>query len=220
MAKTKALLMDTYDTIEQETVRDLEEEFATINFYKAQKEDENFTTKLKKANIIYGVPGQEEIKKAQNLQWLQLESAGVDRYLDRDLYKNKDVILTNASGVYGLPISEHILSLILAFNRRLHLHITQKNDHVWQGHRVKKDFAGSVLGIIGLGDIGKALARRASALGCEILAVKNNPRQKPEYVKELSGPEGLNRVLKKSDFVVLALPLTEKTKKIIGQKEL
>ncbi|MFW5976618.1 MAG: D-2-hydroxyacid dehydrogenase [Bacillota bacterium] len=173
-----------------------------------------------KPEVIYGIPSREQLKKAANLKWLQLESAGADNFINKEIYPNKNIILTNSSGVYGLPIAEHVLSMILAFNKNIPQYVKQKQDKTWQGLEKNRDLYNSVVGIIGLGDIGNQIAKKSHALGSKVLAVKNTPENKPEYVEKLWGQEGINTLLQKSDYVVLALPLTEQTMGIIDEKRL
>jgi len=182
-------------------------------------ENKNFTEDdYRKADVIWGWPDSEKLKIAANLKWLQLGSAGVDRHVDSDLYQNK-VILTNASGVYGPPIAEHILGMILAFNRNIHIYIQQQINKKWQSKKNNKDFFDSTLAIIGLGDIGCNLARRAKQLGANVLAVKRTRLKKPDFVDELFGPDDLKEVLMSADYIALTLPLTDKTRGIISEKE-
>jgi phosphoglycerate dehydrogenase-like enzyme len=69
---------------------------------------------LGKAEIIFGWPKAEKLKEAKNLKWLHLLSAGANEYANKEIYYNKEIQLTNSSGVFGLPIAEHVFSMILA----------------------------------------------------------------------------------------------------------
>ncbi|GAB6137484.1 D-2-hydroxyacid dehydrogenase [Halanaerobaculum tunisiense] len=175
---------------------------------------------IQQAEVIFGWPKEEQLAEAKNLQWLHLPSAGASEFVDRDLYPNQDVILTNSSGVYGLPIAEHVFSLILAFNRNLPQYLEQQGKKEWQPLEVTKDLAKSQLGIIGLGDIGTQVAWRAHAWGARVVTVEKSVDQVPDYVDQAYDTTGLNQVLQESDYIVLALPITEETKGLIGTEEL
>lgn len=175
---------------------------------------------LAKAEIIFGLPKPAELIKAKNLKWLQLASAGADRYVDKNLYMNPDIILTNSSGVYGIPIAEHVFAMILSFNRNLQEYDLLKKEKRWHVIYEAREFYGSTVGVIGLGDIGQEVAKRAKALGARVLAVKRNLSDKPDYVDELYLTEDLDEVLKQSDYIVLTLPATHKTKGIISEERL
>lgn len=175
---------------------------------------------IEKAEIIFGWPNNRQIKQAKKLKWLHLPSAGADPFTDKELYCNKDIVLTNSSGVFGLPISEHVFSLILAFSRNLHIHIVQKSSKQSIRAKVSKDLFNSTIGIMGLGDIGTEVAKKAHAWGMKVIAVRRNQSDKPHYVDELYGEDGVDTLLMKSDFVVLALPDTARTKGIISKERL
>lgn len=184
------------------------------------KKEEVTEEQLKAAEIIFGWPEQEHIRTATNLRWLQLPSAGADSYMDREVYHHSDIMLTNSSGVFGLPIAEHVFSMILAYNRNLTEYAWQQKENKWKGIRRTKDFYGSTIGIIGLGDIGTEIAKRAKAWGARVLGVKRTLSAVPEYVDRIYTTESLDEVLEQADYVVLALPGTKKTNGIITEERL
>ncbi|MHB8127418.1 MAG: D-2-hydroxyacid dehydrogenase [Mobilitalea sp.] len=178
--------------------------------------DEMFET----AEIIFGWPLEEQLRKAPNLKWLHLPSAGADGYTSYELYCNKDIQITNSSGVFGLPIAEHVFAMILSFNHNLQEYAYNKAEKIWHRNHVTKDFYASTIGIIGLGDIGTEVAKRAKAWGARVLAVKRTLTQTPEYVDQMYPLEEIDEVLMQSDYVVLALPNTPKTSGIISEQKL
>lgn len=172
------------------------------------------------AEIIFGWPNEEQLKTAKNLRWLHLPSAGAEGYTEKELYCNKDIMLTNSRGVYGFPIAEHVFSMLLSYNRNLQEYAYQKKESKWHRLPVVKDFFGSTVGIIGLGDIGTEVAKRAKAWGAKVLAIKRRITSIPEYVDELYDLEELDQVLQLSDYVILCLPNTSKTSGIITEDKL
>lgn len=175
---------------------------------------------LYKAEIIFGWPEPEQLMESKNLRWLQLPSAGADSYMDRKLYHCKEIKLTNSRGVFGLPIAEHVFAMILSYNRNLIDYAWQQREATWKGIRQTKDFYGSTIGIVGLGDIGTEVAKRAKALGARVLGVKRTLGGQPEYVDQLYTTEAIDEVLEQSDYIVLALPGTKKTAGIITEQSL
>ncbi|NLO10252.1 MAG: D-2-hydroxyacid dehydrogenase [Clostridiales bacterium] len=184
--------------------------------------DSNLTDEMiSKAEIIFGGPRQDVLKRAKNLKWLQLYSAGADGYTDSDhLYMSKDILLTTSSGVYGRAISEHVLAMILSYNRNLQDYALLKQEKRWSSIYKTRDFYGSTVGIIGFGDIGNEVALRAKALGARVLVVKRILSKKPDYVDEIYLTEEIDEVLGRSDYIVLTLPATEKTKGIISKERI
>jgi phosphoglycerate dehydrogenase-like enzyme len=176
---------------------------------------------LQKAEVIFGWPQQEQLKIAVNLKWLHLPSAGADGYTDYELYCNKEEIqISNSSGVFGLPIAEHIFAMILSHNHNLQDYAYHKAEKKWHRIHSTKDFYNSTIGIIGLGDIGTEVAKRAKAWGARVLAVKRTISSTPEYVDQLYSLEDIDEVLKQSDYIVLSLPNTTKTVGIISEQKL
>lgn len=175
---------------------------------------------LLNAEIIFGWPESEQLREAKNLRWLQLPSAGADSYMDRKLFHCKDILLTNSRGVFGLPIAEHVFAMILSYNRNMTEYAWQQKEGIWKGIRQTKDFYGSTMGVIGLGDIGTEVAKRAKALGARVLGVKRTLGNQPEYVDCLYTTEAIDEVLEQSDYIVLAMPSTKKTTGIINEQRL
>jgi phosphoglycerate dehydrogenase-like enzyme len=180
------------------------------------------TTKelIRQADIIYGWPEVQYLKEAENLKWLHMPSAGVEGYTSKAGYYNKDIILTNSSGVFGLPIAEHVFAMILSYNRNLQEYSYNKAEKKWKDISKTRDFYGSTIGIIGLGDIGTEVAKRAKAWGANVLAVKRTVTEVPEYIDKFYSLEDIDEVLVQSDYVLLALPITQKTQGIMNEERL
>jgi phosphoglycerate dehydrogenase-like enzyme len=174
---------------------------------------------LKESEIVFGWPKTDLVKKAENLKWLHLPSAGVDRYANKEIYQNQDIVLTNSSGVYGKPIAEHVFSMIMAHNRNLIDYAYDKKEKKWQRRNEIKDFFNSTVGILGLGDIGSTIAKRAKAWGAEVLALKRTMIELPDYVDQIYLNQDLDQLLKRSDYLILTLPGTPETEGIIGREE-
>ncbi|MHB1314203.1 MAG: D-2-hydroxyacid dehydrogenase [Christensenellales bacterium] len=172
------------------------------------------------AEIIFGWPRRKFLCEAKKLRWLHLASAGAETYADRSLFAHQDVIVTNSSGVFGKPIAEHVIAMILAFNKNLYHHFKNRDTKTWDRVMNRRDFFNSTVGVLGLGDLGAEVAIRAKALGARVLAVKRTPSVMPAYVDALYGGDGIDEVLALSDYVVIALPNTPKTKGLIGAEKL
>ncbi|WP_264822489.1 D-2-hydroxyacid dehydrogenase [Halocatena marina] len=106
-----------------------------------------------------------------------------------------------------------------AFERGIHTGIRQQQRAVWERYTVG-ELADATLGIVGVGAIGQRIAELASAIGIQTLGIKRNPDTGGNCVDELFGPEGLYELLLRADYVVLACPLTDETRGLIGREEL
>jgi D-2-hydroxyacid dehydrogenase (NADP+) len=161
-----------------------------------------------------------DILKLKNLRWIHLTSAGADTLPEQ--IKNSEILVTNSSGVHPIPIAEHVFGFMLMLTRKMYyaykVQLTQK-EWIRNGELSPIDeLAGKTLGIVGLGRIGQRIAHLAKAFDMKVLAVVRNSNRKEKNVDELVESNKLNEVLKKSDFVVSALPGTIETRHLFNLK--
>lgn len=179
-----------------------------------------FDSILAEADVIYGlrIP-QSLINRTSRLKWVQVMSAGVERYLDAGLRKSP-VILTNVSGIHATPIGEFCLEQMLMFAKGAALCFEMKQKKEW-GRFSPGVLRDKTVGIIGLGEIGKEVARLSKAFGMRVLATRRSTKRetRARNVDVLLPSNGLHRVLRESDFVVITLPYTKETDSIIGEAE-
>ncbi len=176
---------------------------------------------LATAEIIYGFSLPENvIDRAPKLKWFQTVSAGVDRFLD-DKFRESSVIMTSVSGIHSVPIGEFVLGMMLMLAKQAPLAFQQKQQQQWKPF-VPMILRSKTVGIVGLGNIGREVARLAKAFGMRVVATRRSARQsqRARYVDRLFAPDQLLKLLSESDFVVLTLPLTKETHSIIGEAEL
>lgn len=165
---------------------------------------------VKSADIIIGNVPPEYIKGSKKLKWLQLNSAGTDGYCEAGVIP-EGAYLTNATGAYGLAISEHMLGLVLEIKKKLNLYYRNQMEHIWKDEGNVTSIEESTTLVVGLGDIGGDFARKMKALGSYTIGIKRTKGQKPEYIDELYTMEDLDALLPKADIVALSLPGTKDT---------
>ncbi|UXY16061.1 D-2-hydroxyacid dehydrogenase [Chitiniphilus purpureus] len=152
------------------------------------------------------------LRLAPRLRWLQAFGAGVERWLT-PAFVQRDIVLTNASGIHGVQIAEHTLSLLLAFARGLPALVRGQHAPLHHPRLGQFELAGQTLAIIGFGRIGEALAARAAALGLTVIGVRRRHQGAlPAGVTRLAGLAALPQVLAVADHVVSVLPLTPQTR--------
>jgi phosphoglycerate dehydrogenase-like enzyme len=176
---------------------------------------------LAEVEVVYGLRFLRNIvTRAPKLKWVQVMSAGVERFLDSDML-GSSVIMTNVSGIHATPISEFVLEIMLMFAKQAPLCFQLKQEKQW-GRFVPLVLRSKTVGIVGLGNIGREVARLAKAFGMRVLATRRSARLvgRARYVDIMLPPTQLGRLLAESDFVVLALPLTHETTRLIGEEEL
>ncbi len=174
--------------------------------------DEAYPDSLERADVVVGRPSADDLRQAGRLSWLQLSSAGADQYVDavRD-----DVVITAANGVYGIPTSEHAIAMMLALVRRLPSSVRASGARCWERALEYDELYGRTCGVLGLGDIGSAVARRVKAFGMRVTALRRRPGNPPEYVDAMYGPDGLYEMLASCDHLVNTLPGTPETRHFI-----
>ena len=184
------------------------------------KNKEEAIEKIPDADAAYGGAWLDRdifLAATDKLRWVQIGGAGVDATLYPEMVES-DVILTNASGAFDIPISEHVFSMILCFSRGLNMFIRHQLEGVWRGTSLMQ-LAGQTILIIGLGSIGLAVAQRAHGFEMRILAIDPMATEKPDYVEQLEKPDKLQDLLPETDFVAICCPLTKSTFKMIGEAE-
>jgi D-2-hydroxyacid dehydrogenase (NADP+) len=181
---------------------------------------------LADADVLFAVRfSLEDFKVAKQLKWLHLSSAGATHVLFPEMIES-NIIVTNSRGLYGIPIAEHVIGMMIILARKLHeayrFQLAGKwpRQEMFDRYPSFSELYGRTAGVIGLGDIGLAVAERAKALGMRVIATRRHVGTPPTCVDELLGPEGLPRLLQMSDFVVIAAPLTPETNGLIGEREL
>jgi D-2-hydroxyacid dehydrogenase (NADP+) len=176
---------------------------------------------LSGAQIIYGFRLPDNfIVRAPKLKWFQTMSAGVDRFLDEE-FRRSSVIMTSVKGIHATPIGEFVLGLMLMLAKKAPLAFQQKQQKQWQPF-LATTLRSKTVGIVGLGHIGREVARLAKAFGMKVVATRRSAgkSQRARYADRLLPPNRLPELLAESDYVVLTLPLTSETRGIIGDKEL
>lgn len=173
------------------------------------------------ANIIFnwslsGGLLREVFGMCPRVQWVHNRSAGLDNVLFPELIASP-VPLTNGSGVFSPSLGEFALASILYFAKDLRRMIRSQEAGRWDQFDIT-EIAGQTVGIVGYGDIGRAVATRVKAMGMRVLAVKRHappPDNVDPLVARIYSPDRLHEMLPQCDYVVLSAPLTPETKSMI-----
>jgi phosphoglycerate dehydrogenase-like enzyme len=154
-----------------------------------------------------------------NLLWVHSRSVGLERTLFPELQESS-VPLTNGAGVFSASLGEFALGAILYFAKDFRRMIRNQMAGVWEAFDVSW-VSGHTVGIIGYGDIGRAIAERVRALGMTVLAVRRHaPRSAADpLVARTYAPERRLEMISQCDYVVVAAPLTSETRGMIGEAE-
>lgn len=162
--------------------------------------------------IAWGSQSLDEIlPRAPRLKWVHALSAGVDGMLSPALAES-NVILSNSRGIHGIPMAEHVLAMLLSFTRGITASYEQQKKRVWNRLALEEIYEKSIA-IVGLGSIGREIAKRAKCLGMKVLAAKRTITTEL-FVDKLYPAEQLPELLAAADFVVVTLPLTPQTREL------
>jgi len=154
------------------------------------------------------------------VRWVHSRSAGLERTLFPELIAS-DVIMTNGSGVFSPSLGEFALGAILYFAKDFRRMIRNQMAGVWEPFDVLP-IAGQTVGIVGYGDIGRAVAVRVRAMGMNVLAVKRHvsaQNNSDPLANQIYGPDRRIEMLSRGDYIVVAAPLNAETNGLIGEAE-
>jgi len=167
----------------------------------------------------------EQIASAKKLRWIHSPAAAVHQLIFPELV-NSEIVLTNAREVHGPVVAEHVIALIFALAKKIPGSVRLQEKHVW-GQQILwdelprvREVAGATVGLIGLGSIGRAVAKSAKALGMRVIAVREHPEKGSEDADAVFGPAQIDQVFRQAEYIVLAAPVTDGTKAMANAEHL
>ena len=175
---------------------------------------------IARAQVIYEGVKPDQIGAATALRWLQLSSAGVDRWPLSEL-NARGVRVTNASGIHAQPIVEQMFGMLLMHTRALDVALREQPKREWRsfdyGARVQR-IAGKTLGVLGVGAIGAHAAQVGAAFGMRVIGLRRSGENAP-FVETMFTPDQRHEFFARSDVVMNTLPLTDATRGFMGEAE-
>lgn len=166
--------------------------------------------------------GDHPLTLSPNLRWVQTTSAGVGQQVVRLGMQDSDVMVTTASGLHAGPLAEFVFAALLYHGKRLPLLLSEQRAHHWERFS-GRELRGQTIAIVGLGRIGREVARLARAFGMTVWAMgrESRPdRATTDGVDRIFAREELPEMLAAADCVVLCVPHTPETDRMIGAAEL
>ena len=156
------------------------------------------------------------LRKARSLKWFFSTAAGNENLVKNPSFP-KSAVLTKTT-IYGEMMAEYVFAYLLYFIRDLSKYFEDQRRKIWRQARPGR-LRGKTMGILGLGSVGKVIARCGKQFGMNILGVKRTPGPM-EHVDQVMGPENLEKMMPLVDTLVVALPLAPETFHLVGEKEL
>jgi len=175
------------------------------------------------ADAYFGNPSREVFLAAKKLRWIQAPSAGIEFVHQIPELVASDVVLTNARGAHATTIAEHTFAMLLTLTRGLRFFDHAKGCHTWlrgDGYRQVEGLAGKTIGIVGYGNIGRAIGKRAHAFEMTVKAVDAQPVTGDGYASSVQQLDGLNGMIRESDVLAVAVPITPETRGMIGEEQI
>ena len=181
----------------------------------------DFETSLAQAHVILSWGAKRDLMaqmlaKAPKLRWIHSRSAGLDSLIFQELVESP-VPLTNGRGVFSQSLGEFVIGAVLFFAKDMKRMLRSQKEGRWDQFDVQ-EIRGQTIGIVGYGDIGRAIAKRASAMEMKVLAMRRRPELSngDPYVSEMFGFGQKKELMERCDYVVSALPLTSETKDFLS----
>ncbi|MFC6824625.1 D-2-hydroxyacid dehydrogenase [Halopelagius fulvigenes] len=171
---------------------------------------------LRETPVATGLSLDEDaLAAAENLRMFACVYAGTG-HLPTDVLEERGVAVTNASGVHGPNIGEHVVGAILSFTRRFHVAWRQQQRRQWRSFQTR-ELQGSTVTVVGLGALGRATVERLGSFGVETIGVRYSPEKggPTDEVVGLEDERGFHDALARSDYLVVACPLTETTRGLV-----
>jgi phosphoglycerate dehydrogenase-like enzyme len=201
--------------------------YPQIEFCTALRDAEALTA-ITDAEVVFGDVSRDVFLAGQNLRWIQCHGAGVNKLAAIAELVTSDVVVTNTRGAHAATIAEHFFGMLLGLTRQLPALYLAQHQKTWvkwsdwsnQVGTLPISIQGLTLGIVGLGNIGRAIAVRAAAFQMEVIAVDKFATPRPDYVAALWHIEALPELLQNSDIVVVTVPGTPETNHLIGYEQL
>jgi phosphoglycerate dehydrogenase-like enzyme len=187
---------------------------------------EQLPAELPDADIFVGsVLRSPQFSVAKKLKWVHSTSAGVGQLMYPEL-RNSGVVVTNASGIFSVPMAEHTIGLMLALARNFPDTLRQQEKAIWSQQELwdktqhLAELNGNLLLIVGYGSIGREVAQRAQALGMRVWGVTRSGKGDARHAEKIVPSSALHSALPQADYVLLCAPETSETNSLIGAEQL
>lgn len=197
-----------------------------LNGLKPEQAGEAIETRLAQAEVMYcSDMTAERFLAAKKLDWIHIPFVGVNRLLAIKELVESQVTVTNGRGVIASSVADQVLAFVLDFARQMPQQWAAQQRGEWVHVKMRDsglvdELAGKTMGIIGYGEIGREIGKRAKAFDMRVIATRNNIAAQAPYLDQALPTEKLPELLAHADFVVVTAPLTPETKGMIGAAEL
>ena len=199
----------------EDNVKRLQKMFPDIQFVTGDSHIEDIDIGIIMPRFFQG----KDASSFKRLKWIQFLMAGYDDF-DFNDFNRKSIVFTNAQNIFSTSIAEDVLTKILFFNRNVNHYLSSMDEGKWDPIREEHEITHSTIGILGSGSIGREIAKRLKPFDVHIIGYRRKNQSLPNFDEIVTGESGLQDLLKKSDYVIIALPLTTKTHHLINERRI
>jgi D-2-hydroxyacid dehydrogenase (NADP+) len=215
--ESKQMHLLILDELANEYKKGLEKDFPELLIHAAATEQDVGSFVERTDILLTGKISDDLVKNALRLKWIQANATGVDALINLPSLR-KEVVLTSARGIHGPQMSEMAILLMLSLNRRFPQILRNQGRNAWV-RWPQKVLSGKKVAILGVGVVGKAIASKCKAFGMTVYGIGRVKRD-VESVDLFVRREEMQRVLGEEDYLVIVVPSTPQTKKMIDRKAL
>jgi len=210
------------DAYAREHMAELSHAFPHVKFIQASRDGElPEGIEATRAVLRYQTSNEEMrryLRAADDVEWIQSFSAGFDHWVLPEMLE-RNIAITRSAATHNIPIAEMVIAFIMQMAKRLPELARAQAAHKWASPGNLDELTGKMVGIIGAGAIGREIAWRCAALGMRVIGVRRTAASLPNF-EQILPVEETSELLAVSDYVVLAAPMTEATRGLIGRDQL
>jgi len=203
-------------------VAELKKAYPAVEFVIPERR-EDVIASIADADAVFGSVSADELAAAKKLRWVQSSSAGVEWMAKAPAVVERDMVVTNMKGAHAATIAEHAFAMLLSLTRALPQFAEHQRREEWARGQLNGRLVGIkglTMGIVGFGNIGRQIARRAAAFEMTVLAVDARPGEAGDGAAEVWPLDRLDDLCRRSDVLVVAAPITPETRGMIGAEQL
>ncbi len=183
------------------------------------KTAEDAAKEAEDADAVVGFCSPDILKAGKKLRWIQVSHEGVENDIFPELTASS-VVLTNTQRTFSPQLADQAFALLLVLTRSIRQTVPNQLEGVWRKPSpLPGELQGKTILVVGLGGNGTQISRRAQAFGMRVMAIDPKEMERPAFVFSLDKPEKLKERLPQADVVVLACPLTNETRGLIGEDQ-
>lgn len=197
------------------------DEFPDVTFVEAPGVAEQVAA-IRDADAYIGrIPREVFLAAGPDLRWVHSTGAGVETVVSTPELVDSDIILTNTRGAHAPCIAEHAFGMLLTLTRGLQGHAADQRDHTWRRPITgRRELTGATMVVVGVGNIGRAIAKRAVAFEMRVIGVDLEAAEPPAGVEAIWGLDRLDEALRLADVVAVATPLTRRTRGLLDARRI